>query len=167
MPLVRSRYRHHPVRRRRSLLPCRDFRLRAGMAQSSRRLLGQAGQDLRVRADDHQRRYCPYPGRSRRLGLCAAASAEADGLARSARRAARAGWPRFWGREPISYDADRVHAKADRTGRDFRRSGRDRHRKHAAAQRAAPTHRRSERGAGAADRDFGGAEGHLQLARRA
>ena len=51
-------------------------------------LLGQAGQGLRVRADDHQRRHCPYPGRSRRLGLCAAASVRSCGLARSARRAA-------------------------------------------------------------------------------
>ena len=42
MPLVRSRYRHHPVRRRRSLLPCRDVRLRAGMAQSRWPATGQA-----------------------------------------------------------------------------------------------------------------------------
>ena len=50
---------------------------------------------------------------------------------------------------------------------ELRRPGRDRHREHAAAQRAAPAHRRSHRVAGAADRDLGGAEGHLQLARRA
>ena len=50
---------------------------------------------------------------------------------------------------------------------EFRRAGRHRHREHAAAQRAAPAHRRSHRGAGAADRDLGGAAGHLQFARRA
>ena len=49
---------------------------------------------------------------------------------------------------------------------ELRRPGRDRHREHPAAQRAAPTHRRSLRVAGAADRDLGGAEGHLQFARR-
>ena len=50
---------------------------------------------------------------------------------------------------------------------ELRRPGRHRHREHAAAQRAAPAHRRSHRVAGAADRDLRGAEGHLQLARRA
>ena len=49
----------------------------------------------------------------------------------------------------------------------FRRPGRHRDREHAPAQRAAPAHRRSHRGAGAADRDLGGAQGHLQLAGRA
>ena len=49
---------------------------------------------------------------------------------------------------------------------ELRRPGRHRHREHAAAQRTAPAHRRSDRVAGAADRDIGGAEGHLQLARR-
>ena len=58
-----------------------------------------------------------------------------------------------------------VHRQADRAGAELRRPGRHRHREHAAAQRAAPAHRRSERGAGAADRDLGGAQGHLQLAR--
>ena len=60
-----------------------------------------------------------------------------------------------------------VHRQADRAGEELRRAGRDRHREHAAAQRTAPAHRRSHRVAGAADRDLGGAEGHLQLARRA
>ena len=50
---------------------------------------------------------------------------------------------------------------------ELRRPGRHRHREHAAAQRAAPAHRRSERGAGAADRDLGGAATSSQLARRA
>ena len=50
---------------------------------------------------------------------------------------------------------------------ELRRPGRDRHREHAPAQRAAPAHRRSYRVAGAADRDLRGAAGHLQLARRA
>ena len=49
---------------------------------------------------------------------------------------------------------------------ELRRSGRDRHREYAAAQRAAPAHRRSHRIAGAADRDLGGAQGYLQFARR-
>ena len=49
---------------------------------------------------------------------------------------------------------------------EFRCPGGHRHREHAAAQRTAPAHRRSLRGAGAADRDLGGAAGHLQLARR-
>ncbi len=60
-----------------------------------------------------------------------------------------------------------VHRQANRTGPELRRPGGDRHREHAAAQRAAPAHRRSLRVAGAADRDLGGAAGHLQFARRA
>ena len=44
---------------------------------------------------------------------------------------------------------------------ELRRAGRHRHREHAAAQRAAPAHRRSHRIAGAADRDRRGAAGHL------
>ena len=36
-----------------------------------------------------------------------------------------------------------VHRQADRAGAELRRAGRDRHREHAAAQRAAPAHRRS------------------------
>ena len=46
-----------------------------------------------------------------------------------------------------------LHRQADRAGQELRRPGRHRHREHAAAQRAAPAHRRSDRGAGAADRD--------------
>ena len=60
-----------------------------------------------------------------------------------------------------------VHRQADRAGAELRRPGRHRHREHAAAQRAAPAHRRSHRIAGAADRDLRGAQGHLQLAGRA
>ncbi len=59
-----------------------------------------------------------------------------------------------------------VHRQAGRTGAELRRPGRDRHREHAAAERIARAHRRSERVAGAADRDLGGVESHLQLARR-
>ena len=59
-----------------------------------------------------------------------------------------------------------VHRQADRAGAELRRAGGHRHREHAAAQRAAPAHRRSHRIAGAADRDLGGAQGHLQLAGR-
>ena len=55
--------------------------------------------------------------------------------------------------------------KADRIADEFRRPGRYRHREHAPARRTAPAHRRSLRGAGAADRYERGAEGHLQLAR--
>ena len=58
-----------------------------------------------------------------------------------------------------------VHRQTDRAGAELRRPGGDRHREHAAAQRVAPAHRRSDRVAGAADRDVGGAEGHLQLRR--
>ena len=58
-----------------------------------------------------------------------------------------------------------IHRQADRAGAELRRAGRHRHREHAAAQRAAPAHRRSLRGAGATDGNRGGAEGHLQLAR--
>ena len=47
-----------------------------------------------------------------------------------------------------------VHRQADRAGAELRRPGRHRHREHAAAQRAAPAHRRSHRVAGAADRDL-------------
>ena len=46
-----------------------------------------------------------------------------------------------------------VHRQADRAGAELRRPGRHRHREHAAAQRTAPAHRRSQRIAGAADRD--------------
>ena len=53
-----------------------------------------------------------------------------------------------------------VHGQADRAGRELRRTGRDRHREYAAAQRAA-AHRRSDQVAGAADGDLGGAESHL------
>ena len=45
-----------------------------------------------------------------------------------------------------------VYRQADRAGDELRRSGRDRHREHATAQRIAPAHRRSHRIAGAADR---------------
>ena len=48
-----------------------------------------------------------------------------------------------------------VHRQADRAGGELRRAGRHRHRERAAAQRAAA------RTAGAADRDLGGAQGHL------
>ena len=47
-----------------------------------------------------------------------------------------------------------IHRQADRAGQEFRRAGRHRHREHAAAQRAAPAHRRSERVARAADGDL-------------
>ena len=47
-----------------------------------------------------------------------------------------------------------VHRQADRAGAELRRPGGHRHREHAAAQRAAPAHRRSHRVAGAADRDL-------------
>ena len=47
-----------------------------------------------------------------------------------------------------------VHRQADRAGEELRRAGGHRHREHAAAQRAAPAHRRSHRVAGAADRDL-------------
>ena len=60
-----------------------------------------------------------------------------------------------------------VHRQADRAGAELRRPGGHRHRERAAAQRAAPAHRRSHRVAGAADGDVGGAAGHLKLARRA
>ena len=48
-----------------------------------------------------------------------------------------------------------VQRQADRADAELRRPGRDRHREHAAAQRAAPAHRRSHRVAGASDRDRG------------
>ncbi len=47
-----------------------------------------------------------------------------------------------------------VHRQADRAGAELRRPGRHRHREHAAAQRIAPAHRRSQRSAGAADRNL-------------
>ena len=56
-----------------------------------------------------------------------------------------------------------VHRQADRAGAELRRPGRHRHREHAAAQRAAPAHRRSDRIAGAADRDRRRAQGHQPL----
>ena len=69
--------------------------------------------------------------------------------------------------EHLSPGGAAVHRQADRAAGKFRRAGRHRHREHAAAQRAAPAHRRSQRIAGAADRDVGSAQSHLQLARRA
>ena len=60
-----------------------------------------------------------------------------------------------------------VHRQADRAGQELRRPGRHRHREYAAAQRIAPAHRRSHRGAGAADGDVGSAAGHQLVARRA
>src|SRR5262249_30949089 len=60
-----------------------------------------------------------------------------------------------------------IHQQADRADHEFRQPGRHRHREHAAAQRAAAAHRRSERVAGAADRDLGGAARHFELTRRA
>ena len=45
------------------------------------------------------------------------------------------------------------------------RPGRHRHRERAAAQGAAPAHRRSFRVVGAADGDLGGAKGYLKLSR--
>ena len=60
-----------------------------------------------------------------------------------------------------------IQRQANRVGAELRRAGRHRHREHAAAQRAAPAHRRSRRIAGAADRDVGSAEGHQFFARRA
>ena len=64
-------------------------------------------------------------------------------------------------------DVRAVHRQADRSGYELRRSGGHRDREHPPAQGAAPAHRRSERGAGAADRDLGGAACHLEFARRA
>ena len=49
---------------------------------------------------------------------------------------------------------------------ELRRAGRHRYREHAAVERTAPAHRRSHRIAGATDRNVGGAQGHLQFARR-
>ena len=46
---------------------------------------------------------------------------------------------------------------------EFRRPGRHRHREHPPAQRAAPAHGRSERGAGAADGDLRSAAGHQHV----
>ena len=56
-----------------------------------------------------------------------------------------------------------VHRKAGRPHQDLRRAGCHRHREHAAVQRAAPAHRRSHRGAGAADGDRRRAERHEPL----
>ena len=60
-----------------------------------------------------------------------------------------------------------VHREADRAGHHLRRPGGDRDRERAAVRRGAGAHPRAHRGAGAADRDLGGAASHLQLARRA
>ena len=59
-----------------------------------------------------------------------------------------------------------VHRQANRAGTELRRPSRHRHREHAAAQRIAPTHRRSHRIAGAADGDVRSAEGHKFVAWR-
>ena len=59
-----------------------------------------------------------------------------------------------------------VHRQADRAADKFRQPGRHRHREYPPAQRAAPAHRRSYRGAGAADRHRRGAAGDLDVARR-
>ena len=57
-----------------------------------------------------------------------------------------------------------VHRQADRAGQELRRPGRHRHREHAAAQRAAPAHRRPFGIAGAANGDFRCPSCHFQLA---
>ena len=50
-----------------------------------------------------------------------------------------------------------LHRQADRAGHDLRRPGGDRDRERAAVRRGAGAHPRAHRGAGAADRDLGGA----------
>ena len=54
-----------------------------------------------------------------------------------------------------------LHRQADRAGHDLRRPGGDRDRERAAVRRGAGAHARTVRGAGAADRDLGGAARHL------
>ena len=60
-----------------------------------------------------------------------------------------------------------IYREADRVGREFHQAGRHRDREHAAAQRAAPTHRRFERVARTADRDLGGVADHQLFGGRA
>ena len=92
-----------------------------------------------------------------------AARGRADRLASQCSRTDGADWRDYH----LPPGSPAVHRQADRAGQELRRPGRDRHREHAAAQRAAPAHRRSYRVAGAADRDLRGAQGHLKLAGRA
>ena len=115
--------------------------------------------------DSHQG--CRPYSRSRRRRTSSRPD-ELGGARASLDRADAEGWRA--GRRPrrsIRQEVRAVHRQADRAGAELRRPGRHRHREHAAAQRTAPAHRRSQRIAGAADRDVGSAEGHLQLARRA
>ena len=58
------------------------------------------------------------------------------------------------------------YGQADRTGEEFCRPGGDRHREHAAAQRAAPANRRSHRIAGAADSNLRRIARHFKFAYR-
>ena len=92
--------------------------------------------------------------------------AEIGGVPHDARRAAAA---RRTSRSASSCCCARtvaaVHRQADRAGHDLRRPGGHRHRERAAVRRGAGAHRRSERVAGAADRDRRGAQGHQPLDR--
>ena len=72
-------------------------------------------------------------------------------------------------RRPVldAHQGRAFHPTADRAGHHLRRPGGDRDRERAAVRRGAGAHGGTLRGAGAADRDLGGARHHLELARRA
>ena len=101
----------------------------------------------------------PISWRSRRIATAIRCrrAAELGGRAHAARRADAQG-RRADRRDRIYRQEVRPFTdKQIELVHELRRPGRHRHREHAAAQRAAPAHRRSHRVAGAADRDHRGA----------
>ncbi len=72
-----------------------------------------------------------------------------------------------WRHRHLPSGGPSLHRQANRVRAEFRRPGRHRHREHAVAQRIAPAHNGPYRIAGAADRDIGSSQGHLEFARRA
>ena len=81
----------------------------------------------------------PYIGRqSERAALGRPRRRAADGCGADAQ-----GKRTDWGHRHLSPGGPPVHRQADRAGAELRRAGGDRDREHAAAQRAAPAHRRS------------------------
>ena len=142
---------------------CRGANARGAAAATARRAAWTCrrhqagGPDRRHPNDSVLPRGRSIPGRRRRARRLSDRARRADAQGRRARR-------RDYLLPP---GGPAVLRETDRAGQGFRQAGRHRHRKRTAAQGAASAHRRSERGAGAADRDLGRAQDHLKLARRA
>jgi len=86
-------------------------------------------------------------------------------LSHNPRSAAPARGGPHWRARHAPHRRPPVHREADRAGRDLRRPGGDSHRERAAIRRGASAHARADRGAAAADGDFGGPASHQQFSR--